>query len=116
MESTLAISVSGVSKSYGSLNALSEVSFSVRRGEIFAYLGPNGAGKTTTICSENRAKYGIVGSAVNLASRIQNQAQGGEVVISSSIYRRVASEVVVKRDFQANLKGIQEPMMLYAIS
>lgn len=49
MESTLAISVSGLSKSYGSLKALSEVSFSVRRGEIFAYLGPNGAGKTTTI-------------------------------------------------------------------
>ena len=49
MESTLAISVSGLSKSYDSLKALSEVSFSVRRGEIFAYLGPNGAGKTTTI-------------------------------------------------------------------
>jgi len=49
MESALAISVSGLSKSYGSLKALSEVSFSVRRGEIFAYLGPNGAGKTTTI-------------------------------------------------------------------
>jgi ABC-2 type transport system ATP-binding protein len=44
-----AISVSGLSKSYGSLKALCEVSFSVRRGEIFAYLGPNGAGKTTTI-------------------------------------------------------------------
>jgi ABC-2 type transport system ATP-binding protein len=49
MESTLAISVSGLSKNYGSLEALSEVSFSVGRGEIFAYLGPNGAGKTTTI-------------------------------------------------------------------
>jgi ABC-2 type transport system ATP-binding protein len=49
MESTLAISVFGLSKSFGSLKALSEVSFSVRRGEIFAYLGPNGAGKTTTI-------------------------------------------------------------------
>ena len=49
MESALTIAVSGLSKSYGSLKALSEVSFSVRRGEIFAYLGPNGAGKTTTI-------------------------------------------------------------------
>jgi len=49
MEPVLAISVAGLSKSYGSLNALSEVSFSVRQGEIFAYLGPNGAGKTTTI-------------------------------------------------------------------
>jgi ABC-2 type transport system ATP-binding protein len=49
MESIPAISVSGLSKSFGSLKALSEVSFSVPRGEIFAYLGPNGAGKTTTI-------------------------------------------------------------------
>ncbi|MEJ2092003.1 MAG: ABC transporter ATP-binding protein [Syntrophobacterales bacterium] len=49
MESTPAISVSGLSKSFGPLKALSEVSFSVPRGEIFAYLGPNGAGKTTTI-------------------------------------------------------------------
>ncbi|MFZ5450674.1 MAG: ATP-binding cassette domain-containing protein [Thermodesulfobacteriota bacterium] len=49
MESTPAISVSGLSKSFGSLKALSEVGFSVSRGEIFAYLGPNGAGKTTTI-------------------------------------------------------------------
>jgi len=49
MESTLTIEVSGLSKNYGALEALSEVSFSVRRGEIFAYLGPNGAGKTTTI-------------------------------------------------------------------
>jgi len=49
MESIPAISVSGLSKSFGSLKALSEVSFSVPRGEVFAYLGPNGAGKTTTI-------------------------------------------------------------------
>ncbi len=49
METTPAISVSGLSKSFGPLKALSEVSFSVSRGEIFAYLGPNGAGKTTTI-------------------------------------------------------------------
>jgi ABC-2 type transport system ATP-binding protein len=49
MESSPAIVVSGLSKSYGSLKALTEVSFSVPRGEIFAYLGPNGAGKTTTI-------------------------------------------------------------------
>ncbi len=49
MESSPAIVVSGLSKNFGSLKALTEVSFSVPRGEIFAYLGPNGAGKTTTI-------------------------------------------------------------------
>jgi ABC-2 type transport system ATP-binding protein len=44
-----AITVAGLRKSYGSLRAVREVSFSVRHGEIVALLGPNGAGKTTTI-------------------------------------------------------------------
>ena len=38
-----------VAKSYGTLKALNNVTFSVREGEIFGYIGPNGAGKTTTI-------------------------------------------------------------------
>jgi ABC-2 type transport system ATP-binding protein len=44
-----AISVNGISKSYGSHIAVDNLTFEVRRGEIFSMLGPNGAGKTTTI-------------------------------------------------------------------
>lgn len=44
-----AIEVSNIAKSFGATQAVSEVSFSVLRGEIFGLLGPNGAGKTTTI-------------------------------------------------------------------
>jgi ABC-2 type transport system ATP-binding protein len=36
-------------KTYGEIRAVDDISFHVRRGEIFAFLGPNGAGKTTTI-------------------------------------------------------------------
>jgi ABC-2 type transport system ATP-binding protein len=36
-------------KTYGARVAVADVSFSVRRGEVFGFLGPNGAGKTTTI-------------------------------------------------------------------
>jgi ABC-2 type transport system ATP-binding protein len=43
------IEVSHVAKSFGATQAVVDVSFAVRRGEIFGLLGPNGAGKTTTI-------------------------------------------------------------------
>ena len=42
-----AIEVSHISKSYGSVKALDDVSFSVSKGEVFGLIGPDGAGKTT---------------------------------------------------------------------
>jgi len=46
---TAAVEVSHLSKCYGAVAAVHDVSFSVASGEVFAFLGPNGAGKTTTI-------------------------------------------------------------------
>jgi ABC-2 type transport system ATP-binding protein len=43
------ISVTGLRKSYGDLEAVKGIDIEVRAGEIFAFLGPNGAGKTTTV-------------------------------------------------------------------
>jgi ABC-2 type transport system ATP-binding protein len=44
-----AISVSGLRKSYGALDAVRGIDFEVGTGEVFGLLGPNGAGKTTTV-------------------------------------------------------------------
>ena len=44
-----AISVRNLAKTYGEKRAVSDVSFEVSQGEVFALLGPNGAGKTTII-------------------------------------------------------------------
>ena len=44
-----AISIRNLTKFYGQLKALDDISFEVKRGDFFAFLGPNGAGKTTTI-------------------------------------------------------------------
>lgn len=44
-----AITIDHLQKSYGSVQAVKDISLQVERGEIFGFLGPNGAGKTTTI-------------------------------------------------------------------
>jgi ABC-2 type transport system ATP-binding protein len=44
-----AIEIDGLTKYYGDLLAVDNLSFEVRRGEVFGFLGPNGAGKTSTI-------------------------------------------------------------------
>lgn len=49
LSNDVAIRVEGLTKRYGDLVAVNGISFTVNRGEIFAFLGPNGAGKTTTV-------------------------------------------------------------------
>ena len=44
-----AITIQGLAKSYGNIQALRGVDLEVNRGELYGFLGPNGAGKTTTI-------------------------------------------------------------------
>ncbi len=44
-----AVLIENLSKSYGDVSAVKDISFTVKSGEIFGLLGPNGAGKTTTI-------------------------------------------------------------------
>ena len=43
------LTVENLSKSYGRIQALKNVSFSVPEGTVFGILGPNGSGKTTTL-------------------------------------------------------------------
>lgn len=45
----LLVEVTNLTKKFDDLTAVKEISFSLKRGEIFGFLGPNGAGKTTTI-------------------------------------------------------------------
>jgi ABC-2 type transport system ATP-binding protein len=69
-----AVSVDGVSKSFGSLKALDDVSLRVRSGEVYGLLGPNGSGKTTLI----RTLVGLIlpdaGSVTVLGTRMPNVA------------------------------------------
>src|SRR4030042_2172345 len=48
-ETKYVIEVDKLTKRYGDLLAVNDISFNVSKGEVFAFLGPNGAGKTTTV-------------------------------------------------------------------
>mgnify|MGYP001794562208 CR=1 FL=1 len=48
-EVSAVIDVQGLSKTFGAVRAVSDISFTVTAGEVFGFLGPNGAGKSTTI-------------------------------------------------------------------
>lgn len=49
MNSNISISVENLSKCYGKVSAIKQVSFDIKKGEIVGILGPNGAGKSTTL-------------------------------------------------------------------
>ena len=68
------------------------------------------------IGSETRAKYGIIGAAVNLSHRIQGQAQGGEVVVSEMVFHHCREILAVSRTFETALKGIAHPVKLYVVA
>jgi ABC-2 type transport system ATP-binding protein len=49
MDSSPVISVSGLSRSFGDVHAVTDLTFSIQRGVLFGLVGPDGAGKTTTL-------------------------------------------------------------------
>ena len=49
MGNTTAVEITNISKSFGTIQALKDVTFNLDKGEIFGLLGPNGAGKTTLV-------------------------------------------------------------------
>jgi adenylate cyclase len=67
------------------------------------------------IGSEKRKKYGAVGSPINLAFRIQSEAEGGEVLVSPAVLDDLGGELLVDGTKQCSLKGIEQTISLYRV-
>jgi len=74
-ETGYAIEVEGLTKSYGDLLAVNDISFNVSRGEVFALLGPNGAGKTTTVEIINTIRMPTSGKVTLLGMDVTKNKQ-----------------------------------------
>lgn len=75
------IEISNLTKDFGSVRALDNVSIEINEGEVFGYIGPNGAGKTTTI----RTMLGILKATDGFVSIMEKDAWKDAVEIHKSI-------------------------------
>ena len=67
------------------------------------------------IGSETRKKYGVVGNAVNLASRLESYTIGRQVLISEATWQAVRSSVEVTACLEITAKGLTAPVVVYDI-
>ncbi len=125
------IKIEELSKSFGSLKAVDNLSFKVKEGELFAFLGINGAGKSTTInimCGQLKkdgGKIEIAGCDLdknadeikrNLGVVFQNSALDSPLTVYENLRSRAALYGIVGENFKVRLSEISklldlEPLM-----
>jgi class 3 adenylate cyclase len=100
-------------------NAMAEVNAEQRRlslPELAMGIGINmGAVIVGNIGSEQRTKYGAMGSAINTAYRIESYTVSGQILISPELYARVHDMVDVQGTIEVQFKGVKQPLTLYDI-
>jgi class 3 adenylate cyclase len=67
------------------------------------------------IGSEQRAKYSVVGSAVNVAARVESATVGGQIYLTSATLERVRDLAEVEGPVVLEVKGLSEPLALYEL-
>ncbi len=67
------------------------------------------------IGSQKRAKYGVVGSHVNLTGRIESYTVGGQILVSKATADSVGAELKLGDELQLGAKGFREPVTVYEL-
>ena len=106
------ISVSGLTKRYGEIRAIENLTFSVARGDVVGLLGPNGAGKTTTmriLCGSLGATQGSAKLDGADISQHPQEAKSriGYLPESPPLYKTMVVQDYV--EFAARIKGVKDP-------
>lgn len=124
------IEINGLNKRFGEIEAVKDLSFCVREGELFAFLGVNGAGKSTTInilCGQLAKDSGsvLVGGkdldreAVAIKSEIGVVFQSSVLDAALSVYDNLESRAalygITGKDFQRRLEELGDLLELKEI-
>ena len=117
------IKVDNLYKSFGEVKAVNDLSFRVKRGELFAFLGVNGAGKSTTInimCGQLKKDGGSVnvcGTSLDsdpdrikrsLGVVFQTSVLDKELSVKDNLESRAALYGIFGKDFKARLSELSE--------
>lgn len=112
-----AITVTGLKKSYKKVEVLKDVSFTVKKGSIFALLGSNGAGKTTTINILTTLVKADAGKASVNGNDVVTQAPKVRAGISLTGQFAAVDDVLTAREnlvLIAQLRHIKQPKQIAA--
>lgn len=124
------IDIQHLNKSFGEVHAVTDLSFHVRRGELFAFLGVNGAGKSTTIsilCGQLRRDSGevtVCGEEIDrrredIARRLgvvfQDSMLDGVLSVRDNLQCRAALYGITGADFRARLTELTRLLELEPI-
>jgi adenylate cyclase len=84
--------------------------------EVAMGIGINtGSAVVGNIGSRKRVKYGVVGSSVNLTSRIESYTVGGQILISESTARACGEQLRIDGQLEVMPKGVKTPITVYDV-
>ncbi len=117
------IEIKNLNKSFGEIKAVSDLSFRVKEGELFAFLGVNGAGKSTTIsmlCGQlNKDSGSIIIDGMNIESQqeeikrklgvvFQNSLLDKPLNVKDNLKSRAALYGITGREFDKRMNELNE--------